>query len=845
MRRKAVLAEGVVAADGFVLDVPGLGVPAARDRALALHRPGVQHVALADGRWLVRLPAPEPVDVRRAPGLPVVVRSGALVAAPALDGPAGALVDLVGGQLRTDDLAAAVPIDPVAWVDLGDLPVIVLEPSTAPPPPAAEVDADAPPVDLRSRAKVREPSAKARRAVEEAGSSSASGRFGRAGGTGGSGRGRGSATGTGLPRPNPLRDRLVAAMARSPLGNPASRRYERHLRELAAQFHQRDYEEALRNAIAVGSGGGGSRLTLRPPPRRDELRLRRTVESGARSVAFGGASQQLSEMYRLAARDLESAGRTAEAAFVLAELLGDVTGAVVLLERSGDLRGAAQLAEDRLHSKVAAVRLWWLAGDRERAVWLARRHDAFDVVVNRLAELDPAAASALRLEWVASLERSGAVAAAVAVGWQDEAIRPLLGNLVQRGLDLGGPSRASLLAYQLALLPAPELADAAIAQLAAWSAGDGDHDDLEAFVLALDDARIADPVLDRRVTSAALRAVTALAWPAGKTPRERAAHRLRDRADRILVADLPPITRSAAPAHLHVAPGPEGAVAVHDAVPLPDGRVLVATGAAGCRLLTPDGRTVARWDVPTGSLVASDHGGVALLLAPHDGSVEVHVLDLATRKVRRYGGVRAQQWTRSCDGSSWVVVDERGLAFHDLHQDQPLVAWRELDDEVRCVRVARGREHLAALVLGSEGMQVLRWDRSSGFLVNREAVPHPEAAVAVELLVGGTTHWTDEDGTVTRYAPNGSVTRSQLGAGVVIEGRGDHLVRRWEHDGTWWLDVVDAADEPPGPVVIELGDREPSSRIDGDRLAVWDETGRIVVVDLVSRAVIARLAVTG
>ncbi|MGN6696183.1 MAG: bpX6 domain-containing protein [Aquihabitans sp.] len=835
MRRKPVLPEDAMEAAAFVVDAPLLGEQRARARALGLHRPGTTYAVLDDGRWLVRLPAPERTQPTSAPGLPLTSAGGALVAEPERRGPIGAVVVPVGGASRTIEAHRMTPVDPVSWVDLGELEVVSLVPSTAPPPPASEADDRVPPVDLRRKAAVGTPSRRAQQVLEEAAARSGPGSRRRTGGERGSGEPK--------SRPQPWRDRVLTAIARSPLGGEIGKRHERYLRDLALQFSRRDYDEALRNAIAVG-GPGGSGLTLRLPSRRNDLQMRRTVARGGRSVPLGpSVDVKLRDMYRAAAEDLEAAGRVEEAAFVYADLLEDVPSAIAVLERGGRLEDGARLAEDRLPTSPDAVRLWWLAGHRDRAVWLARRRNHFAVVVSRLETTDAEAATALRLEWVAALEASGAVGTAVAVGWADPALRPLLGNLISRGIELDGPDAAALRAHRVALLPTDEVVEEVEDRLAEWA--DAKPDELRAFVLALADAPIADAAVDRRVASAAIRADAATAWPVGGDARSRVLPAVGRRADPLLVADLPPMRPRRRPERLDVGPSPAGAVAVFDAVGLPSGRTLLALGALGCRLITDDGRTVAQWDVPTHQLVPADHGGMALLLAPRGDGAEVHALDLGSRRIQRYGGVAGSSWVPTCDGSTWSVLDERGLAFYDLHADRPRVGWRELD-EVNCLRLARSDLALAALVQSPyNGLEVMRWDPRSVTLIGRSKPSAPMDSESVVLTPDGSTHWVNGGGSVTTIPGHGARTTNQLREGGRLLAAGDHLVQLWPEGDSWKLDAGPFLDPGDRSVTIEMGAVEPTVHALGGRLAACDATGRVVVVDLGSRTVVSRVAVVG
>src|SRR4029078_3320451 len=86
-------------------------------------------------------------------------------------------------------------------------------------------------------------------------------------------------------------------------------------------------------------------------------------------VPFGPAvHEHLRETYTRAAQQLERDGQHLLAAFVYADLLDQASAAVDLLERQGMFVEGAELAEARKLDPSYAVRLWWRAGDRRRAL---------------------------------------------------------------------------------------------------------------------------------------------------------------------------------------------------------------------------------------------------------------------------------------------------------------------------------------------------------------------------------------------------------------------------------------------------------------------------------------------
>ena len=120
----------------------------------------------------------------------------------------------------------------------------------------------------------------------------------------------------------------------------------------------------------------------------------------------------LREKYRDLAARLERAGRIEEAAFVFADLLADPAGAVALLERNGRFDLAASLAEARELAPGLIVRLWFLAGDVERAIAVARRTGAFADAVDRLKDR-PDDQRRLAGHWAVSLAKIARFHAAI------------------------------------------------------------------------------------------------------------------------------------------------------------------------------------------------------------------------------------------------------------------------------------------------------------------------------------------------------------------------------------------------------------------------------------------------
>src|SRR4029453_13573533 len=100
-----------------------------------------------------------------------------------------------------------------------------------------------------------------------------------------------------------------------------------------------------------------------------------------------------------------------------AELLRANDEAVAFLERHGKLRLAAELAEARGLPPGLVVRQWFVAGDMQRAIRIARRTQAFADAVWRLEKQSRFEAEKLRIAWAESLAEGGNYASAVDVIW--------------------------------------------------------------------------------------------------------------------------------------------------------------------------------------------------------------------------------------------------------------------------------------------------------------------------------------------------------------------------------------------------------------------------------------------
>ncbi len=825
--------------DGLILQPATIGEAAAQSRVLHLWSNGSRLLALPEGHWLLLFSAPMDLDSTAAGGNLVTKTGAGLTAAPGLKAAEGELAYWDRSALRQVRLSALRNLDPSEWIDLG-VTIRSVDPLAATKALTVEELTPPPPeLDLRKKARIGTLSKRASRFVADAESANSTARrtardrkLGARGGQ--SSAAKGNST-------------LAKLALRSPLRHEIGRRHAKYLDELTQQFSRGELHEALRHAIPLGGLGNGA-LTLRVPGRRDSLSLS-NIRSSGRTVPLGPTIQQhLQTLYRRAAEELEASDRIDEAAFVLAELLNSPQECVALLERHRRYLAAATLAENRQLDPTLTVRLWWLAGDRSRAMELARKSNAYQSVLKHLENTDPDGAHQFRLLWVDELERSSNIHGAISVGWPDPQIRPLLVNAIQRGIDAQDQWSLGIHTYRVALHPSSSNRAAFFAAMKDESVSPAA---LRFMADALAEAESSDQVVDREVCTTALRALVSLPQRTSQRTFASAFKTIRNRADPILAADLP-----SAPASPHdlgpveIPQRPRGVRATHDLVPLTDGRALVALGEAGVRLVTYAGKTVAEWSTPCHHLVPADHGKTVILLTDRETVVEAHILDLTTRKIRYYGPVRTWRWAKSFDGTSWAALDERGVAFYDMLSESPKVTWRELEPGWVCHELVRSPDSLAAVVtIPADGVfttgrfQLWRWVLPGMRLDQRHSIKPEEYATRSHLLSDATLIWERESvAPLEPVATTASGQRSSRSLGSVIEVQTSGAVLAVL---TNERAIEITQDLSTGPVARWNGIEENwGFRSQGFLLAAWTESGNIAVVDTDSRTLLALFPLT-
>ncbi|HLJ57958.1 MAG TPA: bpX6 domain-containing protein [Chthonomonadaceae bacterium] len=745
---------GVVEAEGLLFPAALLDDAESRRRILALWAPGVAVYRTRLGR-VVALPAPERMVCENAPGMPLLRSAEMLLAAPIAPADLARLPHSVLCLVAVEDgVVTSIPLgeqereDPAGWLDLSAWRPVEVASLGAPPAPPVLVT-DPPKFAIRERlAGVPAESAMRADAVEALRRALAVGAEPRSGlPTGpralaaralqglaallrGPGAGRAAArpAGSGVSmapasdRPpdsgalQKLADRMNELAARmlvsSGMAAVIGRKQAEYMERMMRMFEQGMLDEALRHAIGLFEldeiGSRRSPMLHTPTPRSDL-----TIAAGAKTprsslTTDSGLFGQLKALYRNAFTQLAADGKIDEAAFVLAELLNAHEEAVAFLEKHDRVQLAAEMAEARRLAPGLVVRLWFLAGDRDRATRLAWKHGAFADAVDRMQRVDAQRARELRRLWAVELARSGAYAAAVDVLWTDIELRGEAIDWIDLAVAVGGESAGRMLGHKLALLSArdPSVRDAIVALLSDERAETGWERRGLLSSLAHQPAPEGAAPLYRLAARAALRDAGA-ELPAIVNAAE-FGRLIAQAADGALRTDLPPLPTVQKPALadaaealcIDLASADRGARPLLDAVLLPGGRTVVALGEAGVRLLGPDGRTVVHWDYPAQALVVSDQGDRVIALVRRGDVWQMTRIDLISRRAAPWRDAALDAFASSYDGALWFVSAGSALIAIDAGADGFDAIWREPQIEGRVVSMTRSPAQCSILVLG-------------------------------------------------------------------------------------------------------------------------------------------------
>ena len=699
LRPRSTAHHGVVDAVGFWLSSALLSPEQQRARILSLWSPGTEVFDVTGGH-LVLFQPPRRVAVDRCPGAPLTRGQGVLSSAPLTKTertqlpPVTELVIVEAGSARCLCRSDLAPIDIASWLDLSTFAVRKARSLGVPEQALAVPDQLSEPPDTRAlfdkrtgrsaadyeqqRELVRaiESTRKTRDAVGRSTSlflarlhAAWTSLRGWLAGRAGSRRAPSSSAQTKrLPAPSApassgwlqrMRAGFARWLGRTRLLALLHRKQAAYLSELLRLLDERDDSEVLRRAIPIGDDTDPSSLhpALSPPRPRSHLEISLAKKGGGPTLNLhGDFFEQLRRSYEAVFERLDRAGKHAEAAFLLAEILNQPERAVSYLERHQRLRLAAELAEARQLPAGLIVRQWFLAGDPQRAVAIAVREGAFDDAISRLERSgarDPAAA--LRMLQAERLASAGRLVAAARLACRVEVGRAL----ALRWLELSRQAGDVLgLALELLLDEARfEVVEAAITPLLREPGPDA----IKQRSHVADDLVLLNVTVGKGLARELTRQILADAGELGDPALAKTAGATARWVGGAFDADLPKVAsfqrlRSDRTAQLRYPARDCGTRALHDLHPC-GSRFLVALGEVGVALVGRDGKQIAHFDIPAEQLVVSKDGWRVLAVTPRGDVLHVGRIDLATRRSEHWGEVRARSFATTFDGETWLVYD--------------------------------------------------------------------------------------------------------------------------------------------------------------------------------------------
>jgi hypothetical protein len=871
LRPRRTTHRGVVDVEGYWF-MPTPGTPEALElRVLSVWLPGADISRLGAG-YIVRLRAPRRIAVAACPAAPLVREAGILTSAPLLASerrilPEGTELVLVeAGAARTPRRSELDAVDAADWIDvsrflvcearalgeLSDLPLKLVAADTKAlfdrkiGRTAADHEQQRELLAALDSAQTEE-RARGRAASRVLGflrtTLVAMRRWAQSELRSGHGKSRRHAPSSpkalAVYAPPSIWQRMQVALARW-VGNTRlmsflARKQAVYLRELFELLDAHDDMEALRRAIPLGKGEkpGAPYPALAPPTPRSSFDISTGARTAGPSTMLGGGLyEELRRAYESVFQRLDKSGKHEEAAFVLAEILNEPERAVAYLEQQGRLKLAAEVAEARNLAPGLVVRLWFLAGNHQRAVAIAVRENAFEPAIARLEQSGKRAeADALRLLQAERLADGGRYVAAARLAQKITMARLVVLQwlaLARAAGDLNG------VALELALdMSRFEPVRVALEPLRAESSPDGVR--LRATIA--EDFMRMDAAVGKPLARELVREMLVDAAQLGDSFLASVAGRVAAWIGGAFDADQPTIvafTRRTPTATVRYRYAAEdcGSRPIFDAHPCGT-RFLLALGEAGVVLVNRAGKDIARFDLPAEHLVTTDDGTRVLTVAHRGRALRVGRLDLATRRSDNWGEVHADAFARTFDGQTWVVLkdgwskrDESELLVLDAVDESPTIL-RRLEVPIgaagyHCIEVDERHCNL----VGSEPfgpLERMRFELPTWTLRERKKVEledRPEDSIFT--------------GAWTAIRDQSPVVYSQFldrEAGTVSAPR----LRRGE------LEV-------PLPPDIELGKPPPSIRAHGDyfALAIRGESGaRVLIGNFATRALLLDIELEG
>jgi hypothetical protein len=314
-------------------------------------------------------------------------------------------------------------------------------------------------------------------------------------------------------------------------------------------------------------------------------------------------------------------------------------------------------------------------------------------------------------------------------------------------------------------------------------------------------------------------------------------------------------------------------LAIPDAALLGDGRMLVALGEAGVRILTRDGRTITHFDQPAHRLVLSDHGDRAIALAKRGEVWRLVHIDLLKRSATDWCEARIDAFAPSFDGSLWFIGAQGDFYAIDANAAKFEALWRVPDAGESVIGVACSASSCSFLTTAAG--EVEQWVYRLPLLTLRSRVKsvtpsgnvlcvNLRAALSADGVyvdqsqycsLGETNDVAQEPATLTplpvlqlRVYENGVAKDGcKIGDADTQPGQpeifGKHIVSPAYEDAGARVRVRDLDHCYIKAELLLAKAKQVSTKLSHTALTIADDCGRLIVIDLVRNCLVRNLRV--
>ncbi|MEW6210767.1 MAG: hypothetical protein AB1631_20550 [Acidobacteriota bacterium] len=320
-----------------------------------------------------------------------------------------------------------------------------------------------------------------------------------------------------------------------------------------------------------------------------------------------------------------------------------------------------------------------------------------------------------------------------------------------------------------------------------------------------------------------------------------------------------PLSRRESALWIEVAASDAGTIGATDAAFLPSGRMVVAMGEAGVRVLTREGKVAAHIGQPADRLVVSDHGDRVIAMARRGEVWRLARIDLLALRSEDWCEARLDAFASDYDGSIWFTGEVENFYAIDALSNRFDALWRVPDVEGTVVGVARtsGRVKFLTEFWGNLEdwnyklpMMILRSRTTTNFIPDGYFCMNFCASVSAEGFIADQSQFAEmeiEEGQPhklgrslsprLRIFGNGSLLRDiaitseecrPLPPVISSEWIASPIIR----DKGALVTLVDVTEGGSRLFLSLVGSESVSVRLSSKAMTVADDRGRLIVIEL-------------